>query len=145
MFKVIGEAMDKVNESPARPSVASATSKAGALMDWAADVVRAAGVPVTNERVEENANMMAGGIRFMVFLRLGAQLGIDDLNKFYLNGDMPHGTPLATFDDLYQHVVARIGNAQVVDRAIDEQLAGAWGEFVSGCREQYAPAGVRAR
>lgn len=109
-------------------------------MDWATDVVKAAGVPVTNERVAEHANMIAGGIRFMVFLRLGAQLGIADLNEFYPSGEMPAGTPIETFDDLYSHVVARIGSAQLVDRAIDEQLAGSWHQFVNGCREQYAPA-----
>lgn len=41
------------------------------------------------------------------------------------------------FDDLYDHVVARVGNAPTVDQAIDE-LAGAWNEFVNGCREHYS-------
>lgn len=138
LFKLISAAMDQLADTPARLSVSTASSKAGALMDWAADVVKAAGVEVTNARVEEHANMVAGGINFMVFLRLGGQYGIDDLNQFYPNGEMPSGTPIATFDDLYGHVVTRVGDAQAVDRAIDEQLAGAWIEFVNGCRAQYS-------
>jgi hypothetical protein len=53
------------------------------------------------------------------------------------NAAIPSGTPLATYDDLYGHVVARVGNTQPVDQAIDEFLAGAWDEFVRGCRERY--------
>jgi hypothetical protein len=138
LFKVISEAMDKIDDAPARPSIASAASKAGALMDWAADVVKAADADVTPERIEEHANMIAGGIGFMVFLRLGASYGIDDLNMFYPSGKMPPGSPIATFDELYEYVVARVGSAGTVDRAIDEQLAGAWSEFVNGCRQQHA-------
>jgi len=138
LFKVISEAMDTVAEAPARPSVSSAPSKAGAIMNWAADVVRAAGVQMTGERVEEHANMVAAGIRMFGFLKLGAPYGIDDLDKFYPSGEMPDGPPIATFDELYRHVVARVGSASLVDREIDQQLAGAWGEFVNGCRETYA-------
>ena len=135
LFQVISEAMDEIVEAPARPSVSSASSKAGALMDWAADIVRAAGVQVTADLVEEHADMIAAVIRMFVFLPLG---GIDDLGKFYPDGEMPSGTPIETFDDLYQHVVVRVGNAQTVDQAIDDRLAGAWFDYVNGCREQYA-------
>jgi hypothetical protein len=138
LFKVISEAMDRVSEAPVRPSVSSAPSKAGAIMNWAADVVRAAGVDITDERVEEHADMVAAGIRMFGFLKLGAPYGIDDLNKFYPSGEMPDGTPISTFDELYRHVVARVGSASLVDREIDQHLAGAWSEFVNGCRETYA-------
>jgi hypothetical protein len=138
LAQTISTAMDILTEAPGRPSVSTASSKAGALMDWASDVVRVAGVEVTNELVEEHANMAAGGIGLMVFLRLGAQYGIDDLNAFYPGGAMPEGTPIANFDDLYGHVVARVGDAQTVDRAIDKLLAESWNEFVNGCRDTYA-------
>lgn len=138
LFKVISKAMDQAGDTPDRPSVSSASSKAGALLDWAADVVKAAGVEVTAERVDEHADMVAAGIRFMVFMRLGAPYGIDDLNQFYPGGKMPSGSAIATFDELYGHVVARVGSARTVDKAIDEQLAGAWSEFINGCRETYA-------
>lgn len=138
LFKVISAAMDLISEVPAVPSVSSVSSKAVALTTWATDVVKAAEVEVTNELVAEHANMVAGGIYFTVFLRLGAEYGIDDLNQFYPDGELPPGSPIETFDDLYEHVVARVGNRQVVDRAIDEQLAGAWREFVNGCREHYS-------
>jgi hypothetical protein len=135
VYNLIAQAMDSVSDAPARPSVATATSKAGALMDWAADVVKAAGVPVTNQVVEEHAIMVAASIRMVVFLRL-AQL--DDLTKLYPGGGMPDGTPLQTFDDVYSRVVARVGSSQLVDREIDKNLASAWGEWVQGCRETYA-------
>jgi hypothetical protein len=135
LFKVISNAMDKAADRPARPAVASAPSKAGALMDWAADVVKAAGVGITTDRIEEHANMIAAVTRMYVFLPLGR---VDDLNKLYPNGEMPDGTPIETFDELYKHVVARVGNAQTVDRGIDEVLAGSWDEYVRGCRETYS-------
>lgn len=138
LFKVISSAMDVIAEAPVSSSVSSVSSKAELLTAWAADVVKAAGVEVTDERVEEHANMVAGGIRFLVFLRLGAKYGIDDLNEFYPDGQLPAGSPIETFDDLYGHVVARVGDPQMVDQAIDEQLAGAWREFVNGCRDQYS-------
>jgi hypothetical protein len=137
LFDVIAAAMDR-RGAPELPSVATATSKADALRQWAAGVVRAAGVPVTDELVDEHANMAAGGIRFMVFLRVGAERGIDDLNDFYPGGAMPDGTPLDTFDDLYAHVVAMIGDSATIDREIDGVLVGAWTEFVNGCREHHA-------
>ena len=138
LFKVISQAMDRLSESPVGSSVSFASSKAGALRAWAADVVRAAGVEATDEIVDEHANMAAGGIRFTVFLRLGARLGIDDLNQFYPGGQLPPGSPIETFDDLYEHVVAALGSAGAVDSAIDEQLAGSWREFVNGCRDHYS-------
>ncbi len=138
LFNVISAAMDRASEAPPRPSVASVPSKAGAIMNWAADVVRAAGVEVTDERVEEHADMVAAGIRMFGFLKLGAPYGIDDLNKFYPSGEMPDGTAISTFDELYRHVIARVGSASLVDREIDQHLAGAWVEFVNGCRETYA-------
>lgn len=134
LFKVISAAMDTAAGPPARPSVSSAWSKAGALREWAADAVKASGVEVTPERVEEHANMIAAGIGFQVFLRLGE----NDLKNFYRDGEMPSGSPIATFDDLYSHVIARVGSAQQIDQAIDAVMAGAWNEFVRGCREQYS-------
>jgi hypothetical protein len=135
LFRLIGEAMDKLADPPARPSVSSASSKTGALMDWAADVVKTSGVQTTAERVEEHANMIAGVIRFLVFLPLGKLESLDD---FYPSGEMPAGTPIETFDDLYKHVVARVGSAQPVDQGIDEYLAGCWNEYVRGCHETYS-------
>jgi hypothetical protein len=138
LFKVISEAMNKVTETSARPSVSTAPSKAGALREWAADVVKASGVDFTTERVEEHANMAAGGIQFLVFLRLGAPLGISDLRQFYYPDPMPERTPIAAFDDLYSRVIARVGGAELVDQGIDDALADAWSEFVRGCHERYS-------
>lgn len=139
LFAVISEAMDKLGEGPRRASVASASSKSGALMDWAADVVKAAGVDPSGDVVEEHADMIAGSIRMWGFLRLGAErFGYDSLADFYPNGEMPDGTPFETFDDVYEHVVARIGNRAEIDHLIDETLADAYVEFVNGCRETYA-------
>ncbi len=138
LFKVISEAMDKVADAPARPSVSSASSKAGALMDWAAEVVKASGVEMTNERVEEHANMVAATMRLYEFLPLGAPFGIDSLNKFYPGGEIPDGTPIETFDELYGHIVAKVGSARPVDQVIDKYLAEHWAEFVNGCRETYS-------
>lgn len=137
LFKAIATVMDDVG-APSRHSFAAAASKSGALLDWSTEVVKAAGVPLTDDAIERHANMAAGGIGFMVFLRLGAAAGIDDLNRFYPGGKLPGGTPLATFDGLYAGVVTRLGNAAVVDEGIDEFLAQSWGEFVRGCRETYA-------
>jgi len=138
LFEVIGKAMDLLSETPVNGSVATASSKAEMLVSWAADVVKAAGVETRDEVVLEHANMIAGGINFMVFLPAGSRYGIDDLNQFYPGGAMPEGTPLETFDDLYAHVVAKTGDAPAVDGAIDELLAGSWREFVNGCRDTYA-------
>ena len=82
--------------------------------------------------------MIAAVTRMFVFLRLGAPYGIDDLNKFYPSGEMQDGTPIATFDELYGHVVAVVGSAQLVDREIDKYLAEEWSEYVNGCRETYS-------
>lgn len=137
LFQVISRAMDLLAESPVRSSVSSTPSKAAAIRGWAADVVKAAGVERTDELVEEHSNMAAAGIRFEVFLRAGAQLGIDDLNDFYPSGGLPPGTPIETFDDLYSHVVARLGDSRAIDAAIDDLLAASWLEFVNGCRSHY--------
>jgi hypothetical protein len=137
LFEVISVAMDRAFDAPARPSISSASSKASAIADWAADVVGAAGVEVTRERVDEHANMAVASIRMLGFLRLGAPYGIDDLGKFFPSGEMPAGTPIETFDDLYRHVVELVGNAPLVDREIDRYLDEAWGEFVRGCCETY--------
>jgi hypothetical protein len=138
LFKVIGDAMNNVPDAPARPPISSAESKAAYLREWAADVVRESGVEITPKRVEEHANMIAGGIRFEVFLKLGAPYGIDDLAKLYPRGEMPPGTIIATFDDLYGNVVALVGDARLIDQEIDLLLARCWGEFVNGCRDTYA-------
>lgn len=50
---------------------------------------------------------------------------------------MPPGSPIETFDDLYGHVVSRVGDPRAIDAAIDEQLAGSWAEWVNGCRSAY--------
>jgi len=137
LFQVISKAMDALAEAPVQSSVAGSPSKAAALRAWAADVVKASGVGITDELVEEHANMAAGGIRFEVFLRAGAQFGINDLNDFYPGGSVPPGSPIETFDDLYGHVVSRVGDSRAIDAAIDELLAGSWSEFVNGCRSHY--------
>lgn len=137
LFQVISKAMDTLAEAPVRSSVSSSSSKAAALRAWAADVIKAAGVEMSDDLVEEHANMAAGGIRFEVFLRAGAQFGIDDLNDFYPGGGLPPGSPIETFDDLYGHVVSRVGDSRMIDAAIDELLAGSWSEFVNGCRSHY--------
>jgi hypothetical protein len=140
LFQLIGKAMDDLSEAPPRPSVAASSSKAEALIAWATDVVEASGVTradkVVNEHaiVNEHAAMAAGVIRMFVFLPLGQ---IDDLNKFYPSGAMPQGTVLETFDDLYEHVVARLG-ARPVDAAIDKWLSDNWWEYVNGCRQNYS-------
>jgi hypothetical protein len=138
LFQVISRAMDMLAEAPVRSSVSGSSSKAAALRAWAADVVEASGVGTTDELVEEHANMAAGGIRFEVFLRAGAQLGIDDLDDFYpAAAGVPPGSPVETFDDLYGHVVSRVGDSRMIDTAIDELLAASWSEFVNGCRSHY--------
>lgn len=138
LFKVISEAMDGAYQTPARPSIATASSKAGALMDWAADVVKASGVTVTGELVEEHANMVAATIRLYEFLPFGAPHGIDCVGKFFPSGETPPGTSLDTFDDLYKQVVAIVGSSTPVDQAIDRYLAEHWAEFVNGCRDTYS-------
>ena len=57
---------------------------------------------------------------------------------FRANGEMPDGSAIETFDDLYGRVVARVGSAQLVDREIDANLAGVWSGWVNGCREAYS-------
>jgi hypothetical protein len=139
LFDVITTAMDQLYEPPLRPSVAGVPSKAAALREWASAVVEASGVVVTTARVEEHAGMIAGTIRMLAFLPLG---GVQDLGEFYPDPgkEMPSGSVLATFDDLYEHVVRWVGNAAKVDRAIDQMLSEAWGEYVSGCHQTYAEA-----
>jgi hypothetical protein len=46
-------------------------------------------------------------------------------------------TPIETFDELYERVVATVGSARSVDQVIDKYLADHWAEFVNGCRETY--------
>jgi hypothetical protein len=135
LFAVISAAMDKLADVPDRPSVSSGPSKAQALTEWAADVVRASGVEITPERVEEHANMIAAVMRRYVFMPL---CRVDDLNEFYPGDEMPEGEPIATFDDLYDRVVARVGQPATVDRYIDDCLAASYNEYVRGCHEQYA-------
>jgi hypothetical protein len=133
-YRLISEAMDG-RSAPARPSVASAPSKAQALRDWAADVVKASGAEVTPACVEEHANMIAGVIRMFALLPLA---GTDDLKNLHPAEELDSSTPIETFDVLYRSVVALVGSAEPVDRAIDDYLAGSWNEYVRGCHEQYA-------
>jgi len=156
---VISGAMDKVNDpprrldtgaarptgdlspavervaAPSRPAVATAPSKAAALTDWAADVVKAAGVEITTERVEEHANMIASVTRRYVFLPLGR---VDSMKELCPNGEMPDGTAIETFDELYRYVIARVGDPRTVDRSIDECLAASWDGYVRGCCATYS-------
>jgi hypothetical protein len=134
VYRLICEAMDRLS-APARPSVASAPSKAQAFRDWAADVVKASGAEVTPACVEEHANMIAGVIRIFVLLPLA---GTDDLKNLHPVEELDSSTPIETFDALYRSVVALVGSAEPVDRAIDDYLAGSWNEYVRGCHEQYA-------
>jgi hypothetical protein len=137
LFTLIGEASDKVDDAPVRSSVSSAASKAGALREWAADVVKASGVEITPERVEERADIMAAMIGIFGFPKLGAPYGIDDLGQFYPSGEMPPGNPIETFDDLYAHVVAVVGDARPVDQEIDLALAKSWDVNINECRKNY--------
>jgi hypothetical protein len=137
LFEVIGKAMDVIAEPPVRSTMSAGSSKAAALRAWAADVVQAAGVGERPDLIEEHANMAAGGIRFEVFLRAGAQLGVQDLDDFFPEGGLPPGTPIETFDDLYGRVVACVGDSREIDAAIDQLLAASWMEFVNGCRSHY--------
>jgi hypothetical protein len=82
--------------------------------------------------------MAAGGIRMMVFLRLGAQRGIDDLNQYFPDGGLPAGTPLETFDPLYERVTAVEGGPQAVDPQIAAFLDNCWSDWVRGARESYS-------
>lgn len=134
VFKLISEAMDRLS-TPSRPSVASAESKAQALRDWAADVVKTSGAEVTPACVEEHANMIAAVIQRFALLPLA---GTDGLNKLQLTEQLDFSAPIETFDTLYRGVVALVGSAEPVDRAIDDYLAGSWNEYVRGCHEQYA-------
>lgn len=139
LFGVIGAAMDKFAEVPPRASVSTASSKAAALRQWAADIVKESGVEVTHDRIEEHADMIAAGIRFSLFLPLGMDsLGIDDLQDFFPGGDMPPGRPIETFDKLYTQVVTLTGLADLIDQGIDKEMTASWHEFVRGCREQYS-------
>ena len=138
IFRIIAAAMDSAEQGMARrPSIASAASKRAGLLDWSAALVSASGVTMTPGLVHEHAQMAAGGIRFLVFLKLGAPRGVDDLAKFFPDGRMLDGDVLETFDALYEQVVQFLGDRQRVDDAIDECLAGAWDEFVRGIREHH--------
>ena len=134
VFKLISEAMDRLS-APERPSVASAPSKAQALREWAADVVKASGAEVTPALIEEHANMVAGTIRIFTLLPLA---GTDDLAGLHPAEEPDASTPIEFFDAVYRSVVARVGNAEPVDRAIDAYLADAWNDYVRGCHEAHA-------
>ncbi len=135
LFRVISAAMDRLSETRSPVPGDSAQSQADALISWSADVVKAAGVELDQECVEEHANMIAAGIRIDVFMPLGR---VDDLGDFYPDGEMPDDDPITTFDDLYAHVVERVGDPATVDRNIKEYLAASWNTFVQGCRDAYA-------
>lgn len=80
------------------PSISDFNSKRDFLLAWGHALVQAAGAPPTPEVVEEHARMAAGSIGMMVFLRLGAPRGIDDLNQYFPDGGLPSGNPLDAFD-----------------------------------------------
>lgn len=135
LFRLIGDAMDRVHEAPALPSVSGAPSKAAAFREWARGVVEASGAAVTAQRIDEHANMIAASIRMVALMPLAR---ISDLRMLYPGGEMPEGTVLGTFDDVYERIVARVGDRGLVDGVIDQSLAAAWGEYVAGCRRTYA-------
>ncbi len=139
LFEIIGRAMDLASAASAPPSVPAGASKARAIMEWAAAVLRAADVQVTAERVHKTASTVAAGVVYQVFMPLGEQVGISDLELFYAPDPWP-GVTIDTFDDFYRRVVVRLGTAAPVDEGIDATLAGAWDMFVDGCRERYSPA-----
>lgn len=138
IFRVIAAAMDHAGpDATTSPSIARAISKRAGLLEWSAAVVTASGVAITPELVDEHARMAAGGIPFLVFLKLGAPRGIDDLTEFFPGGEMPDGDILETFDQLYEQVIRHLGDRQLVNDAMDECLAASWDEFVSGIREHH--------
>lgn len=113
----------------------SCGSKQEYLRDWARRLVVAAGVPPTDQLVRQHADMAAAGIRFMVFLRIGASHGISDLGEFFRPGPMPDGTPLETFDALYAKVVQLTAQQRAVDEGIAALLASSWNEWTASIRE----------
>jgi hypothetical protein len=134
LLEVISAAMDRGGDGPSLPPAAAAASKAGAILDWAAEVVKTSGVAVTQGLVEEHANMIAAVIRMFVFLPVA---GVDDFKRFYPDGQMPQGSIIDTFDDLYARVVARVGSPRPVDEGIDRYLRNSFNEYVQGCRTEY--------
>ncbi|MGN6557884.1 MAG: hypothetical protein ACTHLH_07705 [Solirubrobacterales bacterium] len=119
------------------PSISEYGSKRDFLLAWGHALLLAAGVPATPALVEEHALMAAGSMQLMVFLRLGARHGIDDLNQYFPEGGVPAGSPLDCFDPLYARVVEREGEAQGVDAAIEEFLDGCWADWVRGARDAH--------
>lgn len=122
----------------AGPSISEYGSKRDFLLAWGHALLQAAGVPATPPLVEEHAQMAAGAVRMMVFLRLGARHGIDDLNQYFPDGGLPAGSALDGFDALYMRVVQREGGAQAVDSAIEGFLDGCWSDWVRGARDAHA-------
>jgi hypothetical protein len=119
------KAMEEVSEALPRPSISMATSKSGALTDWAADVVKASGVPVTNELVFIHATLVASSV---VVRELSPRFGLDRHDAVGID----------EFDSLYQHAVAKVGDPRPVDQVIDMYLAAHWADYVNGCREMYS-------
>jgi hypothetical protein len=113
---------------------ASYGSKRDYLRDWARRLVVAAGVPPTERVIVEHASMAATATGLMVFLRLGARHGISDLRQYFTGGQMPQGTPLDTYDELYMKVAEAESNPHVVDAEITAFLDSCWADWVEAIR-----------
>lgn len=118
---------------------ASYGSKRDYLRDWARRLVIAAGVPPTEPLIVEHASMAATATGLMVFLRLGARHGISDLRQYFPGGQMPQGTPLDTYDELYMKVAEAESSRRVVDEGIVAFLDSCWADWVEGIRSANRP------
>ena len=118
---------------------ASYASKRDYLRDWARRLVVSAGVPPTERLIVEHASMAATATGLMVFLRLGARHGISDLRQYFSDGEMPPGTPLDTYDELYRKVVEAEPSRHVVDEGITAFLNSCWADWVEGIRSDNRP------
>jgi hypothetical protein len=113
-------------------------SKRDYLRDWARRLVLAAGVAPTAQLIAEHANMAAGAISIMVFLRLGSGRGITELAQYFRDGQLPQGTALDTFDALYLRVIEVTGESRAVDEKIAAFLSGCWEDWASGIRDRHS-------
>lgn len=118
---------------------ASYRSKRDYLRDWARRLIVAAGVSSTERLIAEHANMAATASGLMVFLRLGAQHGITDLRQYFSDGQIPQGTPLDTYDELYMKVAEAEASPHLVDAGIVAFLDNCWADWVEGIRCESSP------
>jgi hypothetical protein len=118
-------------------SISDFSSKRDFLLAWSQSLVGASGVAVTPALVGEHAQMAAGAIGHLVFLRLGAPQGITELRQFFPDDQVPDGHVLDSFDEFYVAAVGRLGGPGVVDPQVDEVLGRAWNDWTRGIREHY--------